>query len=254
MAGPSAAPLPSPADVGIVAALDLEVGYLTDRLERVRRYAGPGQTVVEGEHAGKLVALIVGGVGRASARKAAAVLLDGHRPRWLISAGFAGALDPALRRNDAVFPTQILGPDGVAFAVDVQIPPGPSTGGPRLRTGRLATVDAIVRTTAEKAALRERTGADVVDMESSAVASVCNDRAIRFLGIRVVSDDAATELPAEVARLLTRSGVYRAGAALRAVVGRPSVVKDFVRLHAHAQEAADRLADVTLAALSRLPP
>ncbi|MHC5539779.1 phosphorylase family protein, partial [Singulisphaera rosea] len=122
----------------------------------------------------------------------------------------------------------------------------------RIRSGRLLTVDAIVRTAAEKAELRERFTADVVDMETSGVVSLCSARSIRFLSIRVVSDDAQKDLPPEVAALITHSGSYRVGAALRAIWNRPSSLKDFWALHEHAQECADRLAAFTAEAIGRL--
>ena len=89
-------------------------------------------------------------------------------------------------------------------------------------------------------------------METSAVAALCGERAVRFLAIRVISDDARADLPAEIASLLTRSGSYRVGAALRAIWHRPSSLKDFWTLHEHAQEAADRLAAFTAGAIERL--
>jgi len=85
------------------------------------------------------------------------------------------------------------------------------------------------------------------------VAALCAERDTRFLAVRVISDDARTELPAEVAALLTRTGSYRVGAALRAVWNRPGAVKDFWSLHAASQVTADRLADLVVALLERLP-
>ena len=38
----------------------------------------------------------------------AELLIAGHRPRWIISAGFAGGLDPALARNDLVLPHEVI--------------------------------------------------------------------------------------------------------------------------------------------------
>ena len=252
--GSATAPPPVAADVGIVAALGLEVGYLIDRLTRVRRYAGAAHEVVEGEHGGKLIAVIVGGVGRPAARRATELLLEGHRPRWVVSAGFAGALDPDLRRNDAVFPNEIVDAEGLRLAVDVKVAPeAPAPPNPRVTTGRLLTIDAVARTAAEKAELRARYGADVVDMETSAVAEACRDRGLRFLPVRVVSDEAGTDLPPEVLTLMNKSGGRLVGSALRAVWRRPSSLKDLFAVHNHAQEAADRLADVTLAAVGRLP-
>jgi adenosylhomocysteine nucleosidase len=244
------APAPIPADVGIVAAMSIEVGFLLDRLGKVRKYVGPRYTIHEGVHEGKIVVLVIGGMGRTRAREATKVLIDGHRPRWIISAGFAGGLDPALKRSDVLMPNEIVDMDDGRFQIDVSVP---ETAGSSLSTGRLLTVDTIARTAAEKAALREQFGADAVDMESSAVAAVCSERGVRLLSIRVVSDEAGIDLPKEVASLMTRSGSYQVGAALRAIWNRPSSVKDFWALHEHAQEAADRLADVTLGAIERLP-
>lgn len=241
------APAPLPADVGIVAALAIEVGFLTDQLQRVRKYAGPGHAVIEGELGGKIVALIVGGPGRAAARRAAEHLLAGHRPRWVLSAGFGGALDPALRRNQVVLPRAVVGLDGATYPIELPEPIGGA-----VAVGRLLTVDAIVRTAAEKAELRQNFEADVVDMETSAVAEVCSARGVRFLAARVISDDAAHDLPPEVVRLMRGSNSYRAGAALRALWHRPSSIKDFWALHEQAQEAADRLAQFTVKLIADL--
>jgi adenosylhomocysteine nucleosidase len=250
-----AAPAPVAVDVGIVAALSIEVGFLVDQMTGVRKYSGPGHTVIEGICAGKLVALIVTGAGREAARRGAQLLLDGHRPRWLLSVGFAGALDPALPRCALVMPNEVIDLDGRLFAIDVNVPPPPPGDdgpGARIATGRLLTVDRIIATAAEKAEIRRQHGAGLVDMETSAVAAVCSERGVRFLAIRVISDDAHVDLPPEIVTMLSHTGSYRVGAALRALWQRPSRIKDFWTLHEHAQEAADRLARFTVAALDRL--
>lgn len=247
---PGAAPAPLAADVGIVAALSIEVGFLTDRLTKVRKYVGPRHTIIEGESGNKLVAMIVGGTGREQARGATELLVAGHRPRWVVSAGFAGALNPSLKRYGIALPDEVIDLEGNRYAVDSFSREGVAH---RPVGGRLLTVDELVRTAAEKAVLREQYGADLVDMESSAVAAVCQARGSRFLSIRVISDEAEVDLPREIATLMTRTGSYRVGAALRAIWDRPSSVKDFWALHEAAQEAADRLADVVLSTVARLP-
>ncbi len=244
------APAPIAVDVGIVAAIGIEVGFLTDRLTKVRKYSGPHHSVIEGELAGKIVAVIIAGMGREAARRGTQLLLDGHRPRWILSAGFGGSLDPALPRNAIVLPNEVLDLDGGRYPIDG--PLSPEAISPAVRTGRLLTVDRLIRTAAEKAELRRRFEADLVDMETSAVAALCEARAVRFLSVRVVSDEASVDLPPEIATLMTRSGSYQVGAALRAIWQRPSRIKDFWRLHEHAQEAADRLATCTTKLIERL--
>ena len=96
----------------------------------------------------------------------------------------------------------------------------------------------------QKAELKAAYEADLVDMESSAVAGVCSESLIRFLSIRVISDDAHTDLPREVASVIAHGGSYRVGAALRAVWQRPSSIKDFWGLYENAIEASGRLASV----------
>jgi adenosylhomocysteine nucleosidase len=230
--------------------LSIEVGDLIDRLTRVRKYQAARLSVVEGELAGKVVAIVIGGVGRAASRRAAELLIAGHKPRWIISAGFAGALNPDLARNDLVIPEEVIDRDGRRFLVE---PPSALGEGLRFTGGRLLTVDQIVRGPAAKAELRQSYDADLVDMESSAVAAVCGEKLVRFLTLRVISDDSQTELPREVATLLTKSGSYLVGAALRAIWQRPSSLKDFWALHEHGLEAADRLAKFVTRCLDGLP-
>ncbi len=243
------APAPVPADVGIVAAMSMEVGYLVDQLRRVRKYHAASIPVIEGELGGKIVAIALGGMGRKSARLATSILLDGHRPSWVISAGFAGALSHSLNRYDVILPAEVIDLEGQRYSIDR--PSSISGLGSEPRT--LATVDRVILDAAEKRRLHEETGADLVDMETSAVAEICARRLVRFLSVRVVSDDARSDLPREVASLISKTGSYRIGAALRAIWNRPSSVKDFWSLQEQALEAADRLATFLVRCLSELP-
>ena len=247
--GRGVAPAPAPADVGIVAALPIEVSDLVDGLKKVWKYKS-AVPVIEGEYAGKIVAVSIAGMGRAAARRATDVLIAGHRPRWVISAGFAGALNPAYARNDLVLAREVIDRDGGCYAVE--LPPGLAAN-VKYSTGRLLTVDQLVLRAAEKDELHRTFQADLVDMESSAVAAICRDQLVRFLAIRVISDDAHGDLPAEVSGIVNSSGSYRVGAALRSVWRRPSSLKDFWSLYEHSLEAADRLSKFIKRCLDDLP-
>jgi adenosylhomocysteine nucleosidase len=223
---------------------------MIDGFKKIRRYQSATVPVIEGECGGKIVAVATGGPGRPAARHAAEVLITGHRPRWIISAGFAGALNPAFARNDIVLPDEVLDREGKRVRVDA--PPALLADYPHAK-GRLLTLDHVVLRAQEKEELRRTFDADMVDMETSAVAAVCNEKLVRFLSIRVISDDSQSDLPREVAVLLSRSGSYRVGAALRAVWRRPSSLKDFWALYERALEAAERLARSVARCLEELP-
>lgn len=243
------APSPGPADIGLVVAMAMEVQPYLAGLERVRRYRSEGGDrfrVIEGETSdGRLVAVALAGMGRESARLAALRLLAGHRPRWVVSVGFGGALDPSLARGDLVVAREILGPEiDDRLHVDLKLEEAPARPGRRIRSGRLVTVDRVIRTAAEKAELRSQTGADVVDMETSAVASLCQERNQRFISIRVISDEASLDLPPEILTIIGPSGSFRLGATVGALWRRPSSVKELWALREAAIEASDRLAKV----------
>jgi adenosylhomocysteine nucleosidase len=244
------APAPAPADVGIVAAMPMEVGDLLSGLKKVYKYQSVTVPVIEGERAGKIIAVAIGGMGRAAAMRAADVLIAGHRPRWLISAGFAGALNPAYARNDLVLAREVIDREGSSYPVD---PPPAMGASVHHVTGRLLTVDRVVLRAAEKDELHRSYQADLVDMESSAVAAVCHEKRVRYLSIRVISDDAHDDLPRELTAVMNPSGVYRVGATLRSLWQRPSSLKDFWKLYEHSIEAADRLAKFITLCLDDLP-
>lgn len=256
--GPRPLPAPEPVEIGIVAALPIEVGPLRDLMTDAATIADPEgrhRPVVEGKIGQKAVALIVAGVGRSMAAKGTRRLLAGHRPRWIVSAGFGGALDPALRRNDVFFATEIVDgttPDRPPLAIGMRPPESPPGSKIRYASGRLVTAAEVVRTAAEKADLRRRFEADAVDMETASVAGLCADRATRFLSVRVISDEAGDDLPPEVMTIMGPTGGFRLGATIGALWKRPGSVKDLWALREHAGEAAERLAEVLPGILGQL--
>jgi adenosylhomocysteine nucleosidase len=120
-------------------------------------------------------------------------------------------------------------------------------------SGRLLTVDRVILRAADKGELHRVYQADLIDMESSAVAAVCQEKMVRFLSIRVISDDAHGDLPDEITAVMNPSGVYRVGATLRSLWRRPSSARDFWRLYEHSIEAADRLSKFIIRCLDDLP-
>jgi hypothetical protein len=92
-----------------------------------------------------------------------------------------------------------------------------------------------VGTAEATAALVARTGAQVVDMETRAVAEVAGETGLSCVSIRVISDDAGQPVPREVAALVRpQSALRRLGTALGALGRRPGAAVDLWRLWEHA--------------------
>jgi adenosylhomocysteine nucleosidase len=246
---------PKPCHVAFVFSLGIESGCLEDLLQGAITVRGSGFRVLEGGLRGRRVALILAGAGQKNARHAAEILVDGHRPACVVSAGFGGGLATKLRRNDIVVADRLLNANG--HDLPVELPPGllAATTQPGVHRGTLLTTDRVVRMPSERKALFDRTGALAVDMETFAVAEVCAARHVAFSSIRVVNDTADETLPPDVEHLLVqKTNAARLGAALGAVCRRPSSAKDMYQLRENALLASGRLAkflaDVLLAASS----
>ncbi|MEX2139207.1 MAG: hypothetical protein WD894_08100 [Pirellulales bacterium] len=243
-----------PCHVGLVVALPLESGYFEDRLAGVISIKGHGFTVRTGGLHGRGVAVAISGHGRAAAAQAAEALIAGHRPRWLISAGFAGGLQSELTRSDIVMADGVVGEHGERLSIDLRLPGGEEGLGRGIHVGRLLTVDRIIHKAGEKRALGEQHQAIAVDMESLAVAQVCQREKQRFLAIRAITDTVDDELPRDVERLLNRPTMVRKlGAAAGSLLRRPSAAKDLWKLRESAITAADRLAKFLVGVIQQLP-
>jgi adenosylhomocysteine nucleosidase len=227
------------ADIGIVYATPMELAPFIERCERVREYQG-GDFVFRGAKYGKIrIALAQAGMGAAKAKKATHALLDGHTPKWVISAGFSGALRPELRIGDIVVGNAVVDARKEPLSFDLRMPADPEKG---LHVGQLYQAEGFVRTVAEKKALSESTSALAVDMESLAVAEVCHERKLRYLAVRVISDDLTADLPPEILTVVGSTGALRWGATVAALLKRPGCVPDLWELRGKAHKAAERLA------------
>jgi len=242
-----APPKQAAATVGIVFAMDIEADAFAALAQETVELSAAGLLFSEGTVAGQRVAWCVAGAGAEAAQRATRLLIDGHRPRLILSAGFAGGLDPALVRGTAVSPRQALtrtgGPPIVCIGTGQgslpAAPIGPSPTGPSagIQSSDLAivSVDHVVATAAAKQELAAASGASLVDMETYAVATVAQAAGLACVSIRVISDDSSHELPREIAALIQpQSGMRRLGAALGAIGRRPRAAVDMWRLWEHA--------------------
>jgi adenosylhomocysteine nucleosidase len=205
----------------------------------LEREAAPFRRVARGLAA---IHVHVTGVGRNHTRAALGkILSQSNSPSVIITAGFCGALQPDLKVGDVVVASEVVDQSGHSW---------PATGtlnqSEQLKH-RLLTVDHLIAKAAEKKRLGECYQADVVDMESAAVAEMCAARGMPFLAVRAVSDTVDTELSPELLRLLS-GGHVSAWRAVRALLKKPTLAGEFRRLARDTRLAAQKLAE-TLAAI-----
>jgi len=178
--------------VAIVAALEREVWPLVKDWRTVYRLH-QGHRFKFFDHEG--AALVCGGIGAEAARRAAEAIITLYKPAMVISAGFAGGLNPALRIGCALTPRLVID------AADGSRSDSGTGEGVLVSFGEVADSE-------QKASLAKAYGADVVDMEAAAVSRCAQAHGIQFTACKVVSDSRDQPLP-PVARFVASDGTFQ---------------------------------------------
>ncbi|HWZ81300.1 MAG TPA: hypothetical protein VNW47_01675 [Terriglobales bacterium] len=167
--------------IALVAALEREVAPLV-RKWQVRRIEHGDRRYRLFEIENGNAAVICGGIGAESARRATEAIIQVFRPSEVLSVGFAGALDPALRVGEVIAPRMVInGSDGARTDTGSGL-------------GTLVSFSAVAGRE-QKEKLRAAYAAAAVDMEAAAVAQGAELRGVQFGALKVVSDEADFVMP-----------------------------------------------------------
>lgn len=109
---------------------------------------------------------------------------------WVVSAGFAGGLQPALKTGDLVADLRGLPLEILQAAQEIAAKQGRN-----LRFGKIAHADAPLSLPALKRALAQGSRAAAVDMETGPLRRWAEARGAGFLAVRVILDGVDQRLP-----------------------------------------------------------
>ncbi len=140
----------------------------------------------------------------------------------ILITGFAGALDSRLKIGDIVVYNKSTNLNGDSF--DCEPIPGPTEW---VRVNGLTVPQVVVRA-ADKKALRNQHQADVVDMETFQLLNVCRQAGVPAAVLRVISDDAADDLP-DFNLAIQPDGTLDRTRLSRVLLARPITTLKFVR-------------------------
>lgn len=209
----------------VIAAERRELDGVLKRSGEGKKLDWPSEFAREIEWKGDRWLLVANGPGAGLVREA---LRDRTEVNGIVSTGFCGALDPALRVGDIVI-------DG-AFTLPRE--------SKKAQVSKILSADRVAVTSAEKTALREKTGAAAVEMEAAAVSRKASEWGVPFYSIRSVSDAAAEDMPLDFNLYRDAEGRFSRSRIAWAALARPfTAVPALLRLNRHCQMAAESLGD-----------
>jgi nucleoside phosphorylase len=175
--------------IAITFALPAESSDFVRLLEQPRLISREGVENIRGRLHGKLVAVIHTGVGKLVCRERMEVMLRRERFEYLISSGFAGALEKELRVGHLLVSENYSTPK-------ILESPALQLADESTFLGRLATVPQMIESAGQRETLNKRTGAAAVDMETETIAELCAAHELPMLSVRAISDGAGEPFPA----------------------------------------------------------
>jgi adenosylhomocysteine nucleosidase len=175
--------------VAIAFALPAESSDFVRLLAKPVIYARDGAESLRGLIHGRPVAVFHTGVGEKSCRAHIENFLCQQPLKYLISTGFAGAVDPELEIGNLLLSENFSSP-GLLNSPHLNF----SEDG--LFVGKLATVPGVVDSKSERERLAVESGAVAVDMETEFIAAACAAHGVPMLSLRVISDTPLQPFPA----------------------------------------------------------
>lgn len=195
-----------------------------------------------GEADGQRVVATTMGVGMKGATRTAERMLQSDDIDRLIVIGIAGGVDTTLPIGTVLTPEVVV--DGASHAEY-----RPPAWAPIEGRGRIVTYDDF-DAEIEVMAKIQADGFSAVDMETAAVAAVCERHNCPYAVFRAISDNATDgSVDSAIAAMARPDGTPDLGAALRYIVRRPWRIPRLVRLGRDSQRAAKAASDAAIRAL-----
>ena len=225
--------------IAFVCAMPMELRPLRRRLRLRKAGLGYGGRIGD-----RPVIAVVSGIGTALARAATVRLLDAVDVEWVIVVGIAGAIGNQTPIGTLVLPQIVV--NGADGAVHRPMPLGVGTA-----YGKLWTTDELLLDPAQHAELRVD-GVLALDMETAAVAKVCDERGVPWSVVRAISDRAGDgTVDAEIFGLTHPDGRSNLPAVARYLVRHPGALPRLVRLAKGANLATERAAETAIKAVNQ---
>ncbi|HEV7526343.1 MAG TPA: hypothetical protein VGP92_15340 [Acidimicrobiia bacterium] len=231
--------------IAFICAMPIELAPLVRMLSLTETAVNDTQ-VHTGTLDGRPVVAIVTGMGTQLATAGTTRLLAAMNVRWVLVVGITGALESETPIGTLVWPEIVLNSEtGSEFR--------PTPLGDRVPHGTMWTTNGLTTNTDQLARLRAD-GVVSLDMETAAIAEVCEARGIPWAVFRVISDRANDgSVDEEIFHLSNQDGTPNMPAIEKYMAEHPERLPLMAQMAQNAELATRTAAEAAIAACALLP-
>jgi nucleoside phosphorylase len=238
-------PAASDGPIAFVFAMPIELAPLVRTLSLTETEV-QGLPMHTGSVDGRPVVAIVTGMGTELASAGIRRLLDAVPVRWVLVVGITGALESETPIGTLMNPELVVNSE-----TGKQFRPAPLVEG--TPAGTMWTTNGLTTQARDLEALRAQ-GVISLDMETAAIAELCDERDIPWSVFRTISDRANDgTVDEEVFRLSNQDGTPNPEAIERYIAEHPERVPQLARMAEDAKLATHNAVDAALDACARIP-
>jgi len=231
--------------IAFICAMPMELTPLARKLS-LHDTERDGITLSTGTLDGRAVVAIVTGMGPDFARAGTTGLLDALEPAWVLSVGITGALENETPIGTLVRPETVI--DAATGAEH-----RPNSLGEGTARGKMWTTNGLTTNHDDLARLRGM-GVVSLDMETAAIAEVCEARNVPWSVFRVISDRASDgSIDNEVFELSNMDGTPNHEKIEKFFREHPERAAAMAELAHQATAAAEAAADAAIEACAHIP-
>ena len=205
------------------------ISHITLVCFAVKEEAAPLMRLIHNHPA---LSVIVTGMGKLNADSAVRSFFEQQKPKLVLTCGFAGGLDPELTLGTVVFEENTGAGLGTFLEKHCA------------KRVKFFCASRMIITPAEKRSLREKTGADAVEMESGSIQALCSKRHIPCATVRIISDTADEELPLDFNLLMAQDNSISYARLGLALLKSPGKVPQMLSFRKRTTKVAEKLANV----------
>ena len=228
--------------IGITFALPSESSALVRQLRQVENI----DNLLWGKIGDRDVAIVHTGVGARDCNKRLEILLHKARPQFVLTSGFAGAVSEHLGIGDLILAENFSDPNLLGLAREI-------LRDRKARAVKLFTSTSIIDSISDRNEVARNSGAEAVDMETSAILAVCRAHDMPLLSLRAISDSPREPFPAPPSVLFdVERGRTNYGRLFAYILRDPASIGRLFRFSREIAQARRRLTDAILALVKGL--